>query len=275
MRSPIHELWTGCDVEAASVAEATLLRRYVRTPFEIRRVPVDLSQLGLGTQYINTLELNPDAPGPAIVWAHGAGAGLGFGYRNYDNLAKLGGRRRRVLAFDWLGQANSSRPPFPSGRWQDNAWTLSEDEMLSAALRFFLESLEAPKLAHAALRSASPPPVCLVPSSNLCQAWRAAVRADTMYLIAHSTGGYVAAQSVARSNLRCAASLAASCGGCRYRYALKWPVRVMRLVLHGAAGLGTQPALRAPSEPPPLLPHLQVTRRYTLAPRCIDATQRH
>ena len=91
---------------------------------------------------------------------------MGFGYKNYDNLATLGGQKRRVLAFDWLGQANSSRPPFPSGRWQENAWRLSEDEMLSAALRFFLESFEA---------------------------WREALGVASMLLFAHSTGALVAA----------------------------------------------------------------------------------
>jgi len=111
----LHEAWTGCGGKAAAAAEAALLERFVQNPFTLSRVPIDLPHLGLGKQYIATMEINPDAPGPVLVWAHGAGAGLGFGYKNYDDLANLGGVRRRVLAFDWLGQANSSRPAYPHG----------------------------------------------------------------------------------------------------------------------------------------------------------------
>lgn len=127
------------------------------------RHTLTLSQVaGLGRQYIATLELNPDAKGPVVVWAHGAGAGLGFGYRNYDGLANLGGVRRRVLAFDWLGQANSSRPPYPRVEWGGPS-----DEHCAAAMDFFLRSLEA---------------------------WRAALGIEIMDLFAHSTGALVCAQ---------------------------------------------------------------------------------
>lgn len=122
----LRKLWTGCSEEQAQAAQEALLRRFVTSPFTLRNVPVELSS---GTEHIATLEMNPDAPGPAIVWAHGAGAGIGFGYKNYDALANLGGIKRRVLAFDWLGQANSSRPKFPTEHF--------------SALRFFTDSLEA------------------------------------------------------------------------------------------------------------------------------------
>ena len=69
----IFETYTGTDPAAAMEAEQELLSFGVKTPFKLGRVPVDMSHLGLGTQHIATLELNPDAPGPAIVWAHGAG----------------------------------------------------------------------------------------------------------------------------------------------------------------------------------------------------------
>ena len=159
-----HRLWVGTSPEAAAAAEHALFSRHLTTPFTLSHVPIELPSLGLGTQFIRTLELNPDAPGPTIVWAHGAGAGIGWGYRTFDRLATLGGQPRRVLAFDWLGQALSSRPPFPTGkpRW------LPPDakQRIDDALRFFLLSLEA---------------------------WRRAMQVESMHLFAHSTGAYVAA----------------------------------------------------------------------------------
>lgn len=181
-----HESYVGTNPAEAAAAENALLSRYVKTPFTLSQVAIDLSNLGLGTQHIATLELNADAPGPALVWAHGAGAALGWGYRNFDELANLGGQRRRVLAFDWLGQGNSSRPAFPR-----RSAAGSEGEHIDAALAFFVESLEA---------------------------WRKALGVDSMLLCAHSTGAFVAAH-----------------------YAMTHPHRVARLVLHGAAGLGSQP----------------------------------
>ena len=189
----IHEAWTGCGGKDAARAEAALLQRFVKGPFTVSRVQIELQQLGLGKQYIATLEMNPDAPGPVIVWAHGAGAGLGFGFKNYDALANLGGTRRRVLAFDWLGQANSSRPCYPHGRWGR-----SRPDHWSAALQFFLDSFEA---------------------------WRLALGVEVMDLFGHSTGAYVCTQ-----------------------YALAHPERVRRLILHGAAGIGSQPRPKGPDE---------------------------
>lgn len=192
----LHSLWTGVSVDQAAQAEEALLRKYVSTPFKVSRVPVQLPQLGLGTQRIATVELNPDAPGPVIIWAHGAGAGLGFGFKNYDALANLGGVRRRVLAFDWLGQANSSRPCFPSGTWGTSL--LSEEKYVEASLRFFIESFEA---------------------------WREALGVESMLLFAHSTGAYVAAH-----------------------YTMLHPERVARLILHGAAGVGSHPEPKSKDE---------------------------
>ena len=192
----LHSLWTGCGPEAATAAQQALLERYVSTPFSLRHIPIRLPTLRLGTQQIATFEMNADAPGPVIVWAHGAGAGLGFGYKNYDHLANLGGMRRRVVAFDWLGQANSSRPTFPVAGFR--LLPLSPTEYADAALKFFLVSFEA---------------------------WREAMGIESMIFFAHSTGGYVAAH-----------------------YAMAHPGRVVRLVLHGVAGLGSHP--KAPSAQP-------------------------
>ena len=140
-------IWTGTSWNDAIAAEKKLLRRYVREPFRLGRVPVSLPSLGLGTQYMNTLEINPNATGVPILWLHGAGAGLGFGYRNFDALANLNGERRRVIGVDWLGQAGSSRPSFPYGGVRAPSWTLTQDQQIDAAIAFSVDSLEALRVA--------------------------------------------------------------------------------------------------------------------------------
>ena len=161
----VSNVWTGVSTERFVAAEEALLRRFVRTPFTLGRVAIELPELELGEQHIATIDINADAPGVPIVLAHGHGAGLGFFYRNYDALANLGGVRRRVLGFDWLGQAGSSRPSFPYGGLRIPAWALSEDDQIAAAVRFSVLSLEA---------------------------WREAVGLERFVLIAHSMGGYLA-----------------------------------------------------------------------------------
>jgi pimeloyl-ACP methyl ester carboxylesterase len=81
---------------------------------------------------------------PPIVLTHGAGSGMAFFYKNIEALANLNGVRRRLLVFDWLGQAGSSRPSFPYGAFADKpSWMLSEDAKIDAAIRFATEALEA------------------------------------------------------------------------------------------------------------------------------------
>jgi len=161
--------WTGASPQSAIADEAALLRHFVRAPYVVGRVRVALPQLGLGDQHINTIDINPDARGaaPPIVWVHGAGSGLGFGFRNYDALASLGGGApRRVLGVDWLGAAGSSRPPYPyGGALRRPAWTLPAASQVDAAIAFSVDALEA---------------------------WRAALGIEQFDLVAHSLGGYLA-----------------------------------------------------------------------------------
>ena len=104
-----RRLWSGETPQSAAAAQRALLEAHVRSPFRVGWVAIDVP--GHGEQLICTLEINPDASGTPIVWAHGAGA-ASPGYANFDTLANLGGRPRRLLAFDWLGQGNSPDPIF-------------------------------------------------------------------------------------------------------------------------------------------------------------------
>ena len=164
--------WTGATMSAAITAEEALFSKHIRSPYELGKVKVELPQLGLGTQYVNTLHVNADVEdGVPIVLTHGAGGGIGFFYSNIEALANLGGVRRRLLAFDWLGCALSSRPSYPYGGFAKPSFMLSEEEKIDAAIRFSVESLEA---------------------------WRQAMSLERMDLLAHSMGGYLATQYAMR-----------------------------------------------------------------------------
>ncbi|KAI8819567.1 Alpha/Beta hydrolase protein [Fimicolochytrium jonesii] len=92
-----------------------------------------------------------------LVMAHGYGAGLGFFYRNFAGLSQVPGWR--IYAIDWLGMANSSRPPFP--KLPRNA---TDEQIVADAETFFIDSLEQ---------------------------WRKANSIDQMTLMGHSLGGYL------------------------------------------------------------------------------------
>ncbi|KAJ3035428.1 hypothetical protein HDV00_003982 [Rhizophlyctis rosea] len=94
-----------------------------------------------------------------MVLAHGYGAGLGFFYRNFAALSEVPGYR--IYAIDWLGMANSSRPPFPAF---PKGPGVTEEDIVKSAETFFVESLEE---------------------------WRKKNGIEEMVLAGHSLGGYL------------------------------------------------------------------------------------
>ena len=110
------------------------------------------------------------------------------------------------------GPGQQSRPNFPTNDWTPR-WTLTADAYTELALRFFVDALAA---------------------------WRQAVHVESMDLIAHSTGGYVAVH-----------------------FALQHPHRVRNLVLNSAAGLGSHPTAPPADEPK----HLARAREADLGQR--------
>lgn len=55
-----------------------------------------------------------------LVICHGYGAGLGFFYKNFQNLSQEPGWR--LFAIDWLGMGNSSRPKWTFNRKSKQTW---------------------------------------------------------------------------------------------------------------------------------------------------------
>ncbi|KAI8921780.1 Alpha/Beta hydrolase protein [Entophlyctis helioformis] len=98
-----------------------------------------------------------DQPIRNLVIAHGYGAGLGFFYKNFAAISRVPGYR--VFAIDWLGMANSSRPPFPHKSRRQ-----TDEEIVETSERFFVDSLEE---------------------------WRKKMGLETMVLAGHSLGGYL------------------------------------------------------------------------------------
>ncbi|KAJ2552144.1 hypothetical protein EV175_003426 [Coemansia sp. RSA 1933] len=91
----------------------------------------------------------------SLVMTHGYFTGLGFFFRNYQELARVDGWD--VYAIDWLGMGRSARPTYTSNKTSDEA-------RVAGAEAFFVESLEE---------------------------WRKRVGIDKMTLCGHSFGGYM------------------------------------------------------------------------------------
>ncbi|KAJ2090998.1 hypothetical protein IW138_002192 [Coemansia sp. RSA 986] len=91
----------------------------------------------------------------SLVMTHGYFTGLGFFFRNYQELARVEGWD--VYSIDWLGMGRSARPAYTSTMTSDKA-------RVAGAEAFFIESLEE---------------------------WRKRLGIDKMTLCGHSFGGYM------------------------------------------------------------------------------------
>ncbi|KAJ1737193.1 hypothetical protein LPJ72_000733 [Coemansia sp. Benny D160-2] len=121
---------------------------------------VDIDDAG---NYIHTLAIRQKATQNAapkkarhsLVMTHGYFTGLGYYFRNFQELGGVDGWD--VYAIDWLGMGRSARPAYASTM-------TSEEARVAGAEAFFVESLEE---------------------------WRKRVGIDKMTLCGHSFGGYM------------------------------------------------------------------------------------
>lgn len=90
-----------------------------------------------------------------LVMLHGYGAGLGFYYKNFENLSRSKGWK--LYALDWLGMGNSTRPPF-------RICAKDSEEKITEAENWFIDALEE---------------------------WRKIRKIEKFTLLGHSLGGYL------------------------------------------------------------------------------------
>ncbi|KAI8580565.1 hypothetical protein K450DRAFT_236239 [Umbelopsis ramanniana AG] len=167
--------WQRSD-KTSEIAESRLLNHYL-TKNVIARV--DRVDIGGENRFINTLVVEKannknlsrgevehgSNDGPvddkkALVMCHGYGAGLGFFYKNYNDIAQAS-PGYRIFSIDWLGMGRSSRPKWQILKKRNQSW----DDVVEETESHFIQCLED---------------------------WRKAQKLEKMTLMGHSLGGYMA-----------------------------------------------------------------------------------
>jgi cardiolipin-specific phospholipase len=107
MANLVRQWWTGSSHTHLLNSEHRLLSALVKNSF--RKPPFDDNSTS--SKYINWVEFrapNIQSDLPTVVLTHGFGSGLGFFYRNIDDLLHSG-KVGRVIGIDWMGMGGSAR----------------------------------------------------------------------------------------------------------------------------------------------------------------------
>mmetsp|Transcript_12598 Transcript_12598/g.18871 ORF Transcript_12598/g.18871 Transcript_12598/m.18871 type:complete len:406 (-) Transcript_12598:333-1550(-) len=192
----LRQWWSASDSKLLAQSESRLLDSLVKHA-HVRK------KFNIGG--LNILEFNkaPAAPAPAginnnqpahptIILTHGFGSGLGFFYRNINDLLQSE-KVSRVICIDWLGMGGSDRPPcwespvrslFHSSSSTSNGFSLCNSRFTpSRALDFFLDPMEQ-VLQH---DNSNEDGLYFHPDEKIC-------------LVGHSLGGYLAARFAMRNS---------------------------------------------------------------------------
>eukprot|EP00573_Skeletonema_grethae_P010244 CAMPEP_0201693084 /NCGR_PEP_ID=MMETSP0578-20130828/5780_1 /ASSEMBLY_ACC=CAM_ASM_000663 /TAXON_ID=267565 /ORGANISM="Skeletonema grethea, Strain CCMP 1804" /LENGTH=404 /DNA_ID=CAMNT_0048178551 /DNA_START=43 /DNA_END=1257 /DNA_ORIENTATION=- len=189
----LRQWWSASDSKLLAQSESRLLdslvkRTHVRKKFNIGG--------------LNILEFNKAPPPattkhhthPTIILTHGFGSGLGFFYRNINDLL-TSEKVSRVICIDWLGMGGSDRPPCwespvrslfqsPSSSTDNTGFSFCNSRFTpSRAVDFFLDPME--ELLQ--YNNSNNHGLYFHPNEEIC-------------LVGHSLGGYLAARFAMRNN---------------------------------------------------------------------------
>ncbi|KAL7515870.1 hypothetical protein ACHAWX_000943 [Stephanocyclus meneghinianus] len=184
----MRQWWTGSSHTQLLQAEHRLLTALVKSPFRKPSSSNDVDSRDTSYDYtstnINFVEFvapSHSAGLPTVVLAHGFGSGLGFFYRNIDDLLNSG-KIGRVIGLDWLGMGGSARvacwqSPIRSVLSSSSKISFCNSKFTTSdAVDFFLDPLD--QLLH---------------DVNVFQP------GEDVWLVGHSLGGYLAARYAIRS----------------------------------------------------------------------------
>ena len=97
----VRQWWTGSSHAQLLNSENRLLSAMVKSPFRKSPPNIDMN-------YVEFKAPVQSTGLPTVILAHGFGSGLGFFYRNVDDLLHSG-KVGRVIGIDWLGMGGSTR----------------------------------------------------------------------------------------------------------------------------------------------------------------------
>ena len=181
----LRQWWSASDSKRLAQAESRLLDSLVKHTHDRRKINIG----GL-----NVLEFNKAPSSYAhstIILTHGFGSGLGFFYRNINDLLTHE-KVSRVICIDWLGMGGSDRPPcwespvrslFQSSSSNNSCFSFCNSTFTPArAVDFFLEPME-----KVLQYNNSNNGLQFHPDEKIC-------------LVGHSLGGYLSARLAMRNN---------------------------------------------------------------------------
>ena len=190
MASQLRQWWTGSSHAHLLKSEHRLLTALVKNSFRKPR-PSNDSAKSKGEEqnmypYINWVEF--ESPNrteclPTVILAHGFGSGLGFYYRNIDDLLNSG-KVGRVIGVDWTGMGGSRRVSC----WQSPIRSVFSSSIISSRISFCNSKFSTDDAIDFFLN----------PLNKWLTEGDLFKPGEEIWLVGHSLGGYLAAKYAMR-----------------------------------------------------------------------------